>query len=243
MTRECLPVEDLEEVRSWPEDDPRREHIAGCPRCRSLLDSYALFLRGGDLPGDAAADVMDRRLQAALEREIFPERRMVTGRESRSAREMTGWEKVLDVLTGRRSPVRWRGALAVAAAITLVVVGLNALHRAGGPAGERIVLRQEAAEPGTVLAATVEVAGPGEWLFRWVPVDEADGYALIFLGTDLAERSRREVLAPETSLRVAEQELASPGASPGSPPFWQVLALRDGDEIAHSRPQPLARSR
>ena len=74
-------------------------------------------------------------------------------------------------------------------------------------------------------------------------MDEADGYALIFLGTDLVERSRLEVLAPETSLRVAEHELTLPGASPGRALFWQVLALRDGDEIAHSRPQPLVRPR
>src|SRR6185369_10643294 len=48
---DCATETDLGELLELPEDDPRRAHIASCPRCRALAMSYERFLAA-----DSAAD-------------------------------------------------------------------------------------------------------------------------------------------------------------------------------------------
>lgn len=66
----CMPVEELATVAELPATDPRRAHVAQCPRCGALLDAYARFMDPGAdaaLPHVAAADA---RLSAFLARTI-----------------------------------------------------------------------------------------------------------------------------------------------------------------------------
>lgn len=66
----CIPLEELAAVAELPASDPRRAHVATCPRCGALLGAYARFMEPGadaEAPHVATADA---RLSEFLERTI-----------------------------------------------------------------------------------------------------------------------------------------------------------------------------
>ncbi len=66
----CMPLEELATVAELPATDPRRAHVAQCPRCGALLDAYARFMDPG---ADAEATHVaraDARLSDFLARTI-----------------------------------------------------------------------------------------------------------------------------------------------------------------------------
>ena len=121
----------------------------------------------------------------------------------------------------------WRQALAVAAALTLVVVALTYRREPssttrGGDA---------AAGVSTTAPAGTAAANPA-LEFRWAPVAGADHYRLTLHAAD--------GLPLWTSPNLSETKAGWPAtvaAAPGTY-FWQVFALGDGHELADS---PLVR--
>ncbi len=67
MTPDCIPDEALAAFVAPGARDARREHLAGCPRCRARLASYLSFLQAEDVAG-ADPDDAGARLAALLRR-------------------------------------------------------------------------------------------------------------------------------------------------------------------------------
>ena len=62
MNEQCVPIEELVERDRWPAEDLRQSHLDHCPRCQSLLLSYAAFAEPPDLPAGADLDDASVRL-------------------------------------------------------------------------------------------------------------------------------------------------------------------------------------
>jgi hypothetical protein len=67
MTDQCFEMEDVAEILTLSDDDPRRRHAEECPRCDAVLMSFSAFLDAdaGSDPADAEA-----RLAAFLDTNI-----------------------------------------------------------------------------------------------------------------------------------------------------------------------------
>jgi hypothetical protein len=227
MRQSCYRPEELAELLELEAGDPRREHLAACPRCRALLAEYRQFLEPrGAVPGADLPDA-ERRLRAVLRREILGEERTVP--ETPGGRFLARLRRI-------GSTPGFRPALAVAATVLLLFLGWEMYDRRP-PGSGRPVLRQQsppeegAAGAGFALeAARFREGGAVE--LRWAPAAGAEAYRVLLFTADLQELA---VLGPLTETRVLFQprELSRP-LEPGTVLVWHVAALQTGDEIARS---------
>lgn len=69
MNGGCFKPDELAGLAS---EDPRRGHLKKCPRCRSVLKSFAAFEDVAVVPGGADVAEAHARLSAAMEGETGP---------------------------------------------------------------------------------------------------------------------------------------------------------------------------
>jgi len=216
----CIEPEALDETLALPEDDPRRMHLATCPKCRALLASHALFLaaEGGDAPHVARADA---QLTAFRERMLGIEPAATPAAPARRAMPASGswWQAMF-------APAM-RPAWAVA---TIAVVAVAAALWMRGAPPVDTTLRGGTAEPMALHSPDYRPDGGVE--ISWEPFAGADHYEVRFFSTALTEIGR----APQVTTNAAQ--IASSGLPRDSTNsgvvLYRVFALHGGDEIAHS---------
>ncbi len=161
----CFDIRKIPDLARLSTEDPRRRHLAECPRCRGLAEAQALFLAPGDTSDLAGLAQADAELQ------------------SRLAATLALPSTAASPLRGRR---RW---LALAAVLTVCALGLTTgevlrLRQGKMPRpGEN--LRGDDALSGVTVAVQEDVLQ-----LTWPDAPTADSYLYIFLGADLAETGR-----------------------------------------------------
>lgn len=209
-----IDVERVAEIAGLPPHHPDRRHVEACPRCRSLLASYQLFMDAEPVAGDDSA-----RAEKVLE-----------------ARIREGAERWIPASAGRsalsRSPFRGvmrRPLFAVAAAVAVVAAAF--LWTSRGP--DEPVLREHAA-PATIVLNEAAVDAGGLIHLSWSALPGADQYQVRIYGPDLGEIYRSDASA-ETSLTIDRSAL--PATLPPTLDLtWRVYALATGDVILVSPP-------
>ena len=239
VAHRCIDQDELERVRALPPGDPHRLEVEACPRCNSLLRSYAEFLEDRSVPPAAdperAAPHLRQAFERALEGAAGPPRPAVehsapalqAGRRPRIEAPPKGawWAPLL----GPR--LAWS-----ASAVLVVVLGVYAGARWQERTRGEEVLRTDsgpgAARAGDrpLLLAPRAVSAGLE--LRWTPAADADGYRVVFLGEDLTRIAELGPL-PDTLMVLVTTRLPA-GLSAGSTVAWQVEALQGGFVIAAS---------
>ena len=220
----CMPIEELATGAELPTTDPRRAHVAQCPRCGALLDAYARFIEPGaeaDAPHVAHADA---RLSAFLARTIGAAPEAV-----RTPTRTSWW-------AARFAPAMRPAFGFVVAAIVLGGIVVWPRLAEYGPAE---VLRGGSTDP-NAPALHVRSAGLGvDGLhLAWNAVPGADAYEVRVYSERLDEIARLNANG-DTVLTV------SPSALPFRPAAGQSLLVRvdaraRGELLASSPPTPLA---
>lgn len=224
----CIRPDDLDDVLALAEHDPRRRHLETCPRCRSLVDAYALY-GAEDAPREVGATQLadaDRRLSQALAREI-----------GATAPSRVPAERRSDSWLERLFQPALRPAWGLAA-VALVLVTVSLWPRTAGREGE-ITLRQDG---GSSTEFAIEHArGDGERIrVAWSAQPGADAYRLRFYSADLVEVSRLEA-GPVREVSLARDSLGWVPQDPSRPLLVRVFALSGGDEIGASAAVPVER--
>lgn len=222
MKFECPPIEEFEQLMTLASSDPRRGHLVDCPRCRARLLAFASFMAIEPLPDGIRVDDARRKLTEAIQREVGAPRPIADSRVS-----LWSWF--------RSGHLAWRPALAVACAV--VVMGIGAYRLVVWNHPPEVVLRDSspAATVGTPLTSAPDATGGIR--VRWVAIPHADVYRLHFYSADLKEVAAIDA-GHETTLLLTRDRLAQLG-SPGSPTFWRVASIRNGDEVSLSPPATL----
>jgi len=219
MTEPCLSIEELLALSERPESDPRWRHVRACPRCRSRLQAYGIFLslaQEEPSPGEEEAvahvtPVLREQIQGAgpVARQPSPQRR-------------AWFPRVL---------VPAFGAAAVVAGVLLL--GRDLLPHPSGPAAVREA--PASVREAVVAAAPARALADGTLDLRWSTVASADAYRVRILDAALQEVARLEA-GSDTLLLVP---IATARGWPTRAAFWQVQALSEADRIADSAPLPL----
>jgi hypothetical protein len=252
MTDECYRSDELEELAATPPGDPRRAHLAECPRCRTDLAAYLAFMNPGPHPAEADPEDARTRLAAALEREILPAQSPHTGvvREPQQPPD----HPVRAFWRSMTRPVL-RPVWGLAAVVLLIVAAQQAVQFSRR-AGEPIVLRGPAEAAAEAVTASMEMLDDGSVRFRWPPVTGAESYSIALYRGDLSQLDRFDAGAA-TTLLLDAQTIArlsgaatggavggavgsaaggAAGGSAGGEPilYWRLLCLRGGEQYAHS---------
>jgi hypothetical protein len=175
----CYDIRDLPDLASLPADDPRRIHLAVCPKCRGQADALAVFLGPGetsDLEDLASADArLQQRLAAA-------------------------WVTPAPVVSAQRRRLRWYGLAAVLAVCALGLTTGELLRlRPGIPL--RVGDHLRGAEEATGLTVGAQDA---VWQATWADAPIADSYVLLWLGNELSTIASVEATKPEFSAPIAD---------------------------------------
>jgi len=216
MTGPCIDIAELATVDGWPDGDPRRVHLDGCPRCRARLAQYRAFAHP---PAEHQPDVdADAAVLAALEAEI-PGARL---RDVETPSPWTRW------LYPWRSPRGWSLIGAAAAAVAAIVV-INARDATPPP----IVLRGDVTDGGVTLVDDgVEILEDGDVRLRWHPVADADAYTVVLLGDDGGPAL--EVPAGDDTVVVVPRAALVTLGGAGTPVPWRIDAHHEDDVVARS---------
>ena len=205
---------DLDALAGLPADDPRIAKLASHERAQ--LAAFREFLREPtDLPAEELADA-DHRLGEALDDA------MGLGARARSPRVAAApslGERFAGWFTPAARPV-W-----VMAAV-LVVVG--ALWFSQTRIGEPVM--RGAGNSAIAVESRASAAGIE---LSWVAVAPGDRYEVRVFGADLNEIARLDA-GTDTRFTLTVSMLGDPLGS-GDRVSYQVVALRDGDEVARSR--------
>lgn len=213
---ECIPVEELGALDRLPADNPRRRHVATCPRCSALVFAHDEFIRAQAIEGADARGADAHLARFIAERvESMP---VETTRPSGGPRGGRGrWFGF----------ALWRPALVGAMLVVMAV----AVLRWQPWVTEEIVYR---GEPGTQFTGVSATAGDDVVVLRWNAIARADAYRVSILSEDLIEITR---LPPTSDLSLRFDPRSADGTL--RPWFWQVTALAEGGEILSSDPQRL----
>jgi hypothetical protein len=230
----CIPLEELAVLAELPASDPRRAHVAQCPRCGALLDAYARFLEPGadaDAAHVAAADV---RLSEFLARTIgapaSPAAAPAPARATARTEPRTSWWSALF------APAMRPALGFVVAAIVLGGIVVWPRRAGRGPVDTLRGGSQRAAVPTLrITDATLGVAG---LRLAWDPVADADAYEVRVYSDALAEIARLNANG-DTMLIVPPSALPFRPV-PGQSLLVRVDARRHGEVIASSPPLPLS---
>ena len=228
----CPDEGTLGEILELPPHDPRRRHVDGCPRCRSLVLAHGSFL---DPPEDVEAGQAAEQVSARLDAfrvDLIGGASHPAGTRTRISQPSVGArpERV-------RPQAWWQGifspALRPAWALVAVAV-ISAISFVGVRQGR---------QPGeTVVRGTVDRAmglGAPEMLesgavrLSWRPAAEpVDGYELVLLSPQLETIARFEG-GRDTSITLPAAALPEPFRS-GAVLFYRVDARVGGDVVAQS---------
>ncbi len=225
MADPCFDPEKFDELLDLPQGDPRKEHLAGCSACRSLLLAYRRFLDPSDLPNGAQPGPAGKELSRFLAEQL--------DKDSSEPSVPPFSSRLLAALTG---PWLRPGLALVAVFLIIGVFWVNG----DGPSlpGHSGVVRDLPAEdamtwrllpPARLEAGGLELA--------WEPYLEAESYRVQLLDASLLE------LGSFDSARAPRFEIgaASIAALTGEARFWRVLAISGGDEVARSGTRSLPR--
>jgi hypothetical protein len=241
----CPPVETLPEIAVLPLDgekvDPRRRHLASCPRCQARLADYRDFMAGGTPcpPRElhAAMASLDAALRAAGDRDaaLGAAGDGAAGGRAAAPRPAGPRARVLSPVFGHPLAGHPLARVGFAlAALFLLLVALDALPER--PRQREIRLR---AGEGRPSAAALVLEAPrlladGSLEFAWQALPGADDYRLRLLAPDLALLAERPC-GGATLLRLAASELDALHVG-GGVLVWQVEARAGGDPLALSPP-------
>lgn len=205
MSEKCISPVETGGLLTASADDPRWDHVAECPSCRSLVASYQAFMNGNPDLADGDADgELDRRLAAEIQPQVS-----VVGK-TRS------W----------RGPI-FGASLALAAVLaTVVIFSDSGVDSEPG----RIVIRGDDPSPDESLRThPVRQVSAHELEFSWSAVTGARLYVVTLVAGDLSEIGRWTVTA-DTLLTISlPAEL-----SPDQAHYWQVEALDLAGAVARS---------
>jgi hypothetical protein len=204
-----------------PQDDPRRRHLAACPRCRALAREYHAFMSPPALPaaarGEWAAGVLSRRL----------------------AQEIGTPGGVILPLHSRRSRVTLPSrALWATAAILLVCGGLFLARDLSRELNPRVpagpaILRGESDVLPTLNVTPA--ATPGAWQLAWSLPAGAEASVVVLYDAALREVGRRDLGAAQA---ITIDPHAWPAA--GGAAYAGVMFLAGGDEVGRCAARALA---
>lgn len=224
----CIPIDQLAGVAESAVGSQERAHLEGCPRCQAQLLALQAFVTPAPLPKEARAGEADMELDRFI--------------EQLSSVPRAELDRVMVPATPTPWWVRWffPGPRLVLAAsmLAVIVVGAWMLQRPlperaltrGGPVGQ--------SEAGSLATSEPILIADG-WLLEWKAVDDATGYEVILLGSDLTERARLDAGAA-THMTLMESLLPE-GSDPTKGFAWQVEAHRGADVVARSNVAELPR--
>ncbi len=234
MTEPCLTATELPDVLALPDHDPRRRHLATCPRCRALGHAYAEFLDPSSCPDpdlDDADARLARRLSASLQAEMANSRAF--GERGDLFAPPGGDD---GARRGRRARLAWAGRPAARPALLAAVAVLVAC--AGILSVRELALQRQARLPAGAAAGAGAVRGAAVdstqarwerssagWRLAW-RADQPGEPVLIALDADLRELDRWRLLRPAEPLR--------PGGLPAGAALVQLTFVAAGDTIARS---------
>jgi len=229
MDPPCFDIDTLSELLEAGPEDPRREHVRSCIRCRNLLESLREFRSPeSELP---AAEVREaeERMAAVLERALGAPAGIAHAgeRATRPAGE-SFWARAW---SGLFAAGWWRPALGAALIAVVLLTSIQIFDREGPVPPE--VLRSDGPEaPRTIVLQPPRLQPEGGLLLAWETFPEAEAYQVTFYDLHLEKLANFEV-GPATSLSLTPADLRALGP-PGQRLLWRVVALRDGSEMAHS---------
>jgi hypothetical protein len=211
MTQRCFEFEELAVVLEQPVDDPRRRHVASCPRCRARMAEYEAFMRSEVLPGSQPEDA-EQRLRAAFDASLARVPR---------ARRASWSERAIAALSAPSARPVW-----AAAAVVVVAGSLFLWTRT--PETPR-VLRGTGSEgaSGSTFGQLLAEPQPGRTMLKWSAVPGAEAYEVRLYGTNLVELQVVDA-GTDTSVLVATE------LPPGEVVLWRVFARAGGRDLAIS---------
>ncbi len=232
----CIPLEELAAVADLPATDPRRAHVAQCPRCGSLLDAYARFLEPGEAADAAHVAQADARLSEFLARTIGvapspaapaqPARAPVAPRSKPGA---SWWAALF-------APAM-RPALGFVVA-AIVLGGVVVWPRLAGHRPSDALRGGSRNAPVAALEVRAADLGPAGLRVAWASVAGADAYEVRVYSESLAEIARLDANG-DTVLTVSPSALPF-RPQPGQSLLVRVDARRQGEVLASSPPLPLS---
>jgi len=217
----CLEPGELDRLATLPDPDRRLAHVRGCPRCRALVEAHRLY--HAPTPEELEAphvQAADAALSAHVSRLTSPARGL-------AAPAPAAWWKVL--LTPALRPAMAFAAITIVVGAAVLVPRLLPRHSTG-------VLRGESRA--TMVLEPLRHRADGALVLRWQPVPEATHYRIEFYSTSLEEAGRTPELTG-TSVELLPAQL--PAAARTEDLLVRVVALRDGEALAHSDAEPLLR--
>jgi hypothetical protein len=203
---------DFDRLLQLPADHPERAEVEACPRCGSRLLEFQMFLRGDDVAGAQPADA-----EARLSERLGAHGASLLGRGV-GARD--GWWMRLRRLLA--SP-----QVAVPALVAMAVIAVG-IWRWQPWVDRSLEVRSTTAEAPTVAIVSEQADSDGGLAIAFKPVPSADAYAVRLLRADFTEIRR---LGPVTTASI---KIDSADVPAGERVYWQVVALKSGDEIAVS---------
>lgn len=251
----CPTVADLAGILALPQDHPGHQHMAACPRCRTLARRLGDFLTPGRLPDEADEEAASLELQRRLQ-EVLPDllQSDLTPPDatladdaladdappaSRPRSLATADRKpAIETIEPLRSPGRGRRRQWYAlAAVVVVAIGLFSIRQqilepGLPPGGQAPVLR--GIERDLPIPRLIETAT--ELRVVWSPHPESDGAVIVLFDADLRELA---------SMAVADRGehafvwAAAGGALPAAARYLRVEFRQQGDVIGRTPLTPL----
>lgn len=214
---------DLDALAGLPADDARLSRLA--PHERAQVAAYRDFLREPhDLSSERLADA-DARLGAALDDAMG----LRPGAPSPRAHARVAGDSLMDRLRGWFTPAH--GPAWAVAALCVLGVALWQGTRGPVPGSREPVMR---GAPGDAIVVEHDVVGEGQLALKWASFGEGVTYEVRWFDAAGLEERGRTAVGAEPRLRLRHGRLPEALRS-GETVVYQVVALRDGDEVARSR--------
>lgn len=213
MTDRCIDAERIGDVLALAPDSPERKHVESCPRCRSLAQSYAMFMETDAVPGANVADA-DARLSQWRQN-------VIESAPAPAPKVRPGFLRSL--LAGFMT----RPALAAAALIVVAaaVVWLRVDH-----APEQRLRGSSPASTEALSLSGARVSPTGSIDLSWSAQPQAQRYEVRIYAEDLTELARYHTAATEFTIPAGDIDTSAHVL------LWRVVALANGNEIAVSAP-------
>ncbi|MCP4572156.1 MAG: hypothetical protein GY838_07350 [bacterium] len=227
MSSPCYDPTELETIHNLPGDDPGRDHLEECVRCRAQLSAYERFLTLGEAEPDPQEQAAEEALGTFLETEILG--RSADHRSDEPVAEEAPPHLGRPRMTSRR--LAW--SLGVAAVLA-VAFGLNLNLHDRLPDSNDVRLRTDGAvDPaGSIILEAVSRADDGGLDLTWRASSGATDYRVVLYDEQLREVASFPA-GTGTMLRLVPDQLQTAGGG-SALLLWRVEALQHGDLVARS---------